>query len=104
MASTTEIVPGQLSRLLRAALVGGVLVSGCHHRPNVEPMLLEQTYCWWSSQYLSVAQVWVASRFQESLTAAGFPWASSAHDADRAWASANLNRFADEPAGTIDEF
>src|SRR5438105_5561083 len=73
MDSSREIVPGQLSRVLRAALFGGVLVSGCHHRPHVEPLLLEQTYCWWSSQYLSVVPVWVASRFQESLTAAGFP-------------------------------
>ena len=85
----------------RAALFGGVLIISCHHRPNVEPMLLEQTYCWWSSQYLSVAPVWVASRFQESLTAAGFPRARSAHDADSAWATANLARFADAPAGTM---
>ena len=82
-------------------LLIGLLSVGCRHRANVEPLSVAQTHCWWSSQYLSVAPVWVASRFQQSLTAAGFPDARSGHDADSAWATAALARFADAPPGLL---
>ena len=82
----------------------GILALGCHHRPALEPVPVAQAYCWWSSQYASVAPVWIASRFQESMAAAGFPNSRARHDGDSAWATADLARFADSPAGMLYRF
>ncbi len=84
------------------ASVAAVLLfgSGCHRRPRTVPMPFERTYCWWSSEYVPVAPVWVASRFAESLRAAGFSHVEAERNADSAWVLAGPAAVAGGPSGT----
>lgn len=58
-----------------------------------------QPHCWWTSQYVPVAAVWVAARFQAALVRDGYPNARWHRDADSAWAFAGPPGLsADKPA------
>jgi hypothetical protein len=63
--------------------------AGCRARTHVLPEPADCTYCWWTSQYVGVAPVWVAFRFQQALDSLGFTNPRVGRDADSAWAFAD---------------
>ena len=88
-------------RFWRTAFMLVIASSGCHHRPTVELLPSRETYCWWSSQYVSEAPVSVASRFQGALVATGFANARWMRSPDSAWATGGPSVLASSPAGAM---
>ena len=76
-------------RAAHFALASALLAGGCHHRIDLEPMPAMRPHCWWTSQYVAVAPVWLASRFEGALAANGYPNARMRRDGDSAWATSD---------------
>jgi len=74
---------------VRLALTVALLAAGCRHHVEPEPLPAMRPHCWWNSQYLAVAPVWVASRFESAMESGGYPNPRMLRDADSAWATAN---------------
>jgi hypothetical protein len=74
--------------LVRALVFSTLLgMVGCRRQPAIAPVPTEQGYCWWTTQYLAVAPAWVASRFENALSALGLGRVRKEIHADSAWAS-----------------
>lgn len=84
---------------IRAALFIAIVGAACHRQPNLEPIPAAQTYCWWSSQYVSVSPVLLASQFQSALVAAGFANAHWVRNGDSAWTTAGPSHLAGSSGG-----
>ena len=60
-------------RAAHFALACALFAGGCRHLIDLEPVPAMRPHCWWTSQYVAVAPVWLASRFESALAANGFP-------------------------------
>src|SRR5688572_33308207 len=63
-----------------------VATGTCRHPPEMAPVPSERRHCWWTAEYLSVAPVWVASRFANALPSVGITNVTKETGPDSAWA------------------
>lgn len=89
---------------LIATLLLVIAVNGCHHRPNLEPIPSSQTYCWWTSQYVTQPPVLVAWAFQNAFATVGFSHMRWKRNADSAWAAAGPARLPASPGNVMYAF
>ena len=80
--------PADARRPRVSPLLALVLLVACRRAPETVPVPSERAYCWWASQYVSVAPAWVAARFETALQSAGFARVQKGASADSAWAVA----------------
>jgi hypothetical protein len=73
-------------------------IGGCHRTVELAPAPVANTYCWWASQYVSIAPVFVAEYFNRGLADAGFERVKWSRNADSAWTIAGPQRI--ERSGT----
>ncbi len=81
-----------------------IAVNGCRHRPVLEPTPSRQTYCWWTSQYVTQPPVLVAWAFQNAFATLGFSDARWTRNADSAWATAGPAHLPASPANAVYAF
>ena len=89
---------------IRIMLFVAIVGTGCHRKPSLEPIPSAEEYCWWSSQYVALPPVLLASQFQSALVAAGFANAHWVRNGDSAWAIAGPAHVPASPTGAAYAF
>jgi hypothetical protein len=87
--------------LVLCSLLG---MAGCRGQAEIAPLPSEGGYCWWTAQYLAVAPVWVASRFENALSSIGLERVRKHIDADSAWASGGPSLIRAAPRNVVYRF
>jgi hypothetical protein len=91
---------------LRLFILGIAVVPllSCRVVTRADPQPAERTYCWWSSQYVAVAPIWIASRFRQALDSIGFRGVRADRDADSAWAVTSPTAFGQSGSAPLFSF